>query len=247
MSPTLSFLKGWLDTGLSFIYPEVCQICLKQAATPAEGFVCVSCRQRVRFIQPPFCERCGLPYDGAITTAFECGNCQEMNFHFRAARAAVTANEFMLDIIHRYKYQGALWFEPFLAGLLIQVAAPVLAREKCDMIVPVPLHPAKEREREFNQAARLARRLSRAANIPVNKSLLRRVQPTETQTQLNRRERAENVRRAFALRPNQKLQGEKVVLLDDVFTTGATTSACAKLLLSAGASDVSVWTVARGL
>jgi competence protein ComFC len=247
MSSFLASMRTWADTALSFVYPEICQICRKEPATPAEGFVCGVCWRGVRFIQPPFCERCGLPYDGAITTKFECSNCREMDLHFRNARSAVSANEFMLDVIHRYKYNGAVWFEPFLARLLTQAASPVLSHERCDLIVPVPLYPTREREREFNQAERLAKHLGQAMRIPVNKSLLRRVYPTETQTHLNRRQRAENVRRAFGLRPNCKLHGEKIVVLDDVFTTGATTSACAKLLLSAGAADVSVWTVARGL
>jgi competence protein ComFC len=247
MTSLLPSVKRWLDTGLGFLYPEVCEICNHERATVAEGFVCAACWQKVRFIKRPFCERCGLPYAGEITTAFECNNCREMDLHFRAARSAVTANELMLEVIHRYKYQRALWFEPFLADLLIRAAAPVLARERCEMIVPVPLHAAKRREREFNQAERLARRLGRATGIPVNQTLLQRVQPTRTQTLLNRQARAENVQRAFALRPGRKLRGERVVLVDDVFTTGATTSACAKVLLSAGAGDVCVWTVARGL
>ena len=148
----------------------------------AEGFVCASCWQKVRFIKRPFCERCGLPYEGEITTAFECNNCREMDLHFRAARSAVTANELMLEVIHRYKYQRALWFEPFLADLLIRAAAPVLAEERCDMIVPVPLHAAKRREREFNQAERIGKQARPRHPIPVNKNLLQRVQPTQTQT-----------------------------------------------------------------
>jgi len=242
-----SSLKEWLAAGLGFVYPEVCQICSHEHATAAEGFVCVVCWQKVRFIKPPFCDRCGLPFAGEITTRFECENCREMELHFRAARSAVSAGELLLHVIHRYKYQRALWFEPFLADLLIRAAAPVLVREPCDLLVPVPLHPAKRREREFNQAGRLAHCLSRATKIPVNTRLLQRVEPTRTQTLLTRQERAENVRHAFALRPGAKLAGARVVLLDDVFTTGATTSACARILLSAGADDVCVWTVARGL
>jgi ComF family protein len=188
-----------------------------------------------------------LPYEGDITTAFECGNCREMELHFRSARSAVLAGELMLDIIHRYKYQRALWFEPFLADLLVRQAVPALAREKWDMIVPVPLHPTRRREREFNQAERLGAHLSRTTGIPMNTDLLERVESTQTQTQLGRQERAANMRNAFALRPGVKLDGSRVVVLDDVFTTGATTSACAKVLLSAGAGDACVWTVARGL
>jgi competence protein ComFC len=248
MNAALSQVKPWVDTLLGFVYPEVCQICGIERATAKEGFVGVRCWQKVRFIKPPFCERCGLPFDGAITTTFECGNCHELDLHFRSARSAVIADKrFMLDIIHRYKYLRELWFEPFLADLLIQAAVPVLARERCDLIVPVPLHPAKRRERQFNQAERLAEHLGRALQIPVNTKLLERVEPTLTQTKLSRQQRAENVQKAFAARRGAGLLGGRVVVIDDVFTTGATTSACAKVLLSAGADDVCVWTVARGL
>jgi competence protein ComFC len=247
MNGVIRIITPWLDAGLNFVYPEVCQICGKERATAAEGFVGPRCWQRVRFIVPPFCERCGLPQAGEITTKFECQNCREMELHFRAARSAVTANELLLEVIHRYKYQRALWFEPFLADLLVRAAGPVLAREGCDMVVPVPLHPAKLREREFNQAERLGECLSRAAKIPLNTRLLKRVKPTQTQTLLSREQRAANVQRAFAVQPGARLAGGRVALVDDVFTTGATTSACAKMLLAAGADEVCVWTVARGI
>jgi ComF family protein len=175
-----------------------------------------------------------------------CGNCSDIKFHFRFARSAVIANPLVLQVIHRYKYNHALCFEPFLADLLIRQAVPSLKNEKWDLIVPVPLHPAKERERGFNQAERLARHLSRAMQISVNTTLVRRVKPTQTQTQLNREERAGNVHAAFAPRGRKKLNGENIILLDDVLTTGATTSACARVLRKAGAGDLCVWTVARG-
>ena len=239
--------KRWLEAGLRFFYPEVCQLCREERATPAEGFVGERCRAEARFIHAPFCERCGLPFAGDLTGPFECANCKEMELHFQSARSAVAALGVVLEIIHRYKYQQALWFEPFLAGLLVREAAPVLQREAWDVIVPVPLHRLKESEREFNQAGRLARRLSDATKIPLNARLLRRVEPTRTQTLLSRAERAENVRRAFTLRRPVALEGRRVVLVDDVFTTGATTSACAQVLRTAGAGEVCVWTVARGL
>ena len=142
---------------------------------------------------------------------------------------------------------STLWFEPFLAELLLRAAVPALAGNKAEMIVPVPLHPTKQRERGFNQAERLADRLGAATQFSVNKRLLRRVIPTRTQTQLSRPERLANVRNAFALRDGQRLNGERIVLVDDVFTTGATTSACAKVLMAAGAGEVWVWTLARGI
>ena len=242
-----SALARWLNAGLSFFYPEACQICQSRRATAGEGFVCAGCRQQVRFITPPLCQRCGSPFEGDITTTFECANCREMHLHFRSARSAVAQSGVVRETIHGYKYQHARWFEPFLADLLARAAVPELAKEEWDLIVPVPLHPAKKREREFNQAERLAICLGKATLFPVKTNLLRRVESTRTQTRLTRPERMANVRNAFAMRRQQKLHGERIVLVDDVFTTGATTSACARVLRAAGAGDVCVWTVARGL
>jgi ComF family protein len=239
-------LRTALDAALNLVYPPVCQICGEERATAAEGYIGPKCFSDVRFVTAPFCEKCGLPFEGEMTHPFECANCRELSLDFRSARSAVVANPLLLDVIHRYKYNRALWFEPFLAGLLIGRAAPALAAEQWDFIVPVPLHPLKRREREFNQAERLAARLGRAVKIPVNERLLQRVKPTTTQTRLTREDRAANMREAFAYCAGQKLRGEKIVLLDDVLTTGATTNACAKTLRKAGAGEICVWTVARG-
>ena len=238
---------SWLNTGLGFFYPETCQLCEAERATAKDGFVGAQCWAQVRFIRPPFCERCGLPYPGDLTTAFECTNCRELELHFSAARSAVVAKTVVLEAIHRFKYQRALWFENFLADIFLREATPVLRGQGWDIIVPVPLHSLKEREREFNQAEILARHLSAATHIPLNTKLLRRVSSTMTQTRLTKQQRAANVRGAFATRSGVKLNGERVVLVDDVFTTGATTNACAQALRSAGAGEVCVWTVARGL
>jgi ComF family protein len=240
-------IHTWLNTGLGFIYPEICQLCESERATAQNGFVCAKCWQEARFIRAPFCGRCGLPFEGELTTAFECTNCREMELHFSSARSAVVAKTVVLETIHRFKYQNALWFENFLADLLLREAVPVLRGQKWDFIVPVPLHSVKQREREFNQAEWLARHLSAAMKIPMNTKLLRRVAPTVTQTLLTREQRAANMRGAFAVRIGACLDGERVIVVDDVFTTGATTSACAQALRAAGAGDVCVWTVARGL
>jgi competence protein ComFC len=247
VSALASTIQNSINTGLGFLYPEICRICETERATAKGGFVCSKCWTQVRFIRPPFCERCGLPFDGDITTVFECTNCREMELHFSSARSAVVAKTIVLEIIHRFKYQRELWFEPFLADLLLREAVPALRKQNWDFIAPVPLHSVKEREREFNQAELIAKHLSVAAKIPLNNNLLRRVSPTMTQTRLTKQQRAENMRGAFAIRKGVKLNGEKIIVVDDVFTTGATTSACAKVLRAAGAGEVCVWTVARGL
>jgi competence protein ComFC len=240
-------LRSWLDAVLGLIYPETCQLCKTARASARDGLVCGRCWSQVRFIRPPFCERCGLPFPGEISGAFECANCREMELHFSSARSAVVAKTAVLEIIHRFKYSRALWFEPFLADLLRREAVPALRGGSWDLIIPVPLHPLKLREREFNQAERLARRLAGDLKIPLDARCLRRAAPTATQTRLNRSQRAANMKNAFAVQSGVRLDNRRIVLVDDVFTTGATTSACARALRAAGAADVCVWTVARGL
>lgn len=240
-------LASCFEAGLALFYPRVCQLCETERATPEEGFVCRKCWTGVRFIKPPFCERCGLPYEGDITSSFVCANCKDMELHFSSARSAVAAKGVSLEVIHRFKYQHALWFEPFLVDLLTRAALPVLQSEKWDLVVPVPLYPAKEREREFNQAERIAAGLAQALQIPLRNDLVRRAYPTRTQTLLTKAQRADNVRRAFVAGTQTKLHGERIILVDDVLTTGATTSACARVLRTLRAGEVCVWTVARGI
>jgi ComF family protein len=240
-------IQGWVNHGLALLYPEVCQLCHAEPATPANGFVGPQCRSQVRFIRPPFCGRCGLPFPGELTAPFVCANCQELKFHFTSARSAAVAKGVVLEAIHRFKYSGALWFEKFLGGLLVREAGPMLRDPPWDGLVPVPLHPLKEREREFNQSVLLARYLGRAIGLPCDGTLLRRTKPTDTQTHLNRGQRATNMKSAFAVRAGAALAGRRLVLIDDVFTTGATTNDCARALRQAGAAEVIVWTVARGL
>jgi ComF family protein len=239
-------VKDFTNTALGLIYPEVCQMCGEERAGRRESYLCEKCTRAVRHIQAPFCQRCGFAFDGSITTPFECSKCREADWAFSYARSAVIARDPVLEVIHRYKYQHAMWFEPFLAQLLINRAGPEIAGWDC--LVPVPLHPTKQREREFNQAERLAVCLSRATGVPVNTRLIRRRVATRTQTLLTREERQENMRRAFAARGRgARLNGERIIVIDDVFTTGATTGACAKVLRAMGAGEVCVWTVARGI
>src|SRR5438128_1414147 len=133
----LAAAKSWLDTALSFFYPNLCQYCRDEVAGKQDGFIGPNCRAQLKLIAPPFCQKCGLPYAGAITTSFECSNCRELELQFSNARSAALADAMLLEIIHRYKYNRALWFEPFLAGLLINAASPTLLAEQWDLIVPV--------------------------------------------------------------------------------------------------------------
>ncbi len=153
----------------------------------------------------------------------------------------------MRDCILRFKYQREMYFGPHLVDWLQIAARRWIDWREVDAIVPVPLHPRKQRQREFNQAEYLADALGKALNIAVVKRRLRRVKDTSTQTKLSAEARARNMRGAFTVRNNTAFTGKRLVLLDDVFTTGATLDSCAKALRSAGAREVVALAVARGV
>ncbi len=139
-----------------------------------------------------------------------------------------------------------MYFGPHLVDWLHVAARRWIDWREVDAIVAVPLHPRKQRQREFNQAEYLADALGKALNVPVVKRRLRRVKDTSTQTKLSAEARARNMRDAFAVRDGAAFDGKRIVLLDDVFTTGATLDSCAKALRSAVAGEVLALAVARG-
>lgn len=233
------------------LFPNVCEFCGRNESGPEEAHICGECRNSpnaIKALERPFCELCGWPYEGAITTAFRCGNCADLKLEFKSARAAAHYGGLVKEVIHRFKYDRKEWFEPFLANILINAALPALRDpgERPDIVAPIPLHPRKMRVRGFNQAERLASRVAAALGVPHAPRLLRRIKETESQARLDRDDREANVRGAFAYAGEARLNGGRALLIDDVLTTGLTASECAKVLLKNGAAEVIVWTVARG-
>jgi len=240
--------KALLSAVLDLVYPRNCQFC-RQPLTPTEpGVICAACLGGVDWIEQPYCDRCSLPFAGAVDGKFNCSYCADLDLHFRRAVAACRAKGIVRDAIHRFKYNRQMFFEPHLAAWLVRAGRERLDWNEVDVIVPVPLHPRKARERQFNQAEHLARAVHKAFGKPVIARGLKRVRDTKTQTLLDAAERRANLRRAFAPgRRAAELDGRRVVLVDDVFTTGATLDACARVLRQIGAADVVVLTVARGV
>jgi len=173
-------------------------------------------------------------------------NCGDRELNFDFATSAYRSRGVVRDLIHNFKYNKRYHLRHALARMLCQgFADPRVKALGVDGIVPVPLHPAREREREFNQASVLASLASKRLSLPVIDGL-RRVRYTLTQTHFHREERFENLDGAFALRRGMHVAGKSLALVDDVLTTGSTADACARVLKEEGASAVVVITVARG-
>ena len=122
-------LSEVVESLLSLVFPAVCALCSLEVAGKSEGYVCKRCSNSVRRVRPPFCGRCGLPPSGEITTSYTCANCRESEPCFESARAAVIAEGRVLEVIHRFKYWGEVWFEPFLVQLLLEEVQAHLSRE----------------------------------------------------------------------------------------------------------------------
>lgn len=229
---------------ISLFFPPHCAGCGADTA-PGEH-VCEACAAKVRPIEPPFCQRCSEPFDGAIDGEFECANCGDRELHFDCAVAPYLSRGVVREFIHRFKYDHQQFLRRPLANWLADALTdPRLQSPPIDAIVPVPLHSTRFRERGFNQAALLAEVLSERAGVPLL-NCLQRTRYTTTQTRLDRHERMENLRNAFRVRHSAAVQSRHLLLVDDVFTTGSTVDECARVLRLAGAASVRVAVVARG-
>lgn len=163
------------------------------------------------------------------------------------ARWAVSPVSDVSTIIHAIKYQGRYKLAMALGrelGRAAQFADCIPPQEESPIIIPIPIHAARRRERGFNQAEAIGRGLTSTIDIPISTTTVRRIRWTGTQTALNSRERLQNIRSAFAVDDPHIIRNSTVILVDDVLTTGATTNACAECVLDAGARRVLVWTVA---
>lgn len=219
---------------LDIFIPPCCVVCNK-----VETWLCDSCAQEIPLFDAPICPRCGRPEAAGQL----CRVCQRTPLRVNPIRSAFLFEDHIRDIIHALKYRGAREI-PFTLGKRMAEAWHFHALHSA-VIIPVPLHPDREIKRGYNQAAIIARALSREVQIPVVEHALVRVRNTASQTKLNRQERHKNVSGAFACTDTTMLIDKRVTLVDDVATTGATLEACAAVLLASGVESVNAFTLAR--
>jgi ComF family protein len=235
------------DGLVAVLLAPACAACHAPLSHPSRGPVCDGCWNAISGFTPPLCGRCGDPLTSWRVLAVDargdgvCPQCSRRASPLARSRAIGAYDGSLRAILHAFKYEGCRSLSHGLGARLRASAADVL--EEVDRAVPVPLHRSRRRERGFNQARELAARLG----VPVVDAL-RRTRATPSQTDLPAEARHENMRNAFALRrwyARPQLEGLRIVLVDDVSTTGATLEACAAVLRAAGAADVSAVTAAR--
>ncbi len=227
------------------LFPPVCAGCRRQVLEP--GVLCGACWSRLGFLERPWCPVMGTPFSHEMGEGFLSAEAIADPPPFERARAAVSYGGVARDMVQALKYRDRTDLAPWLAKWMARVGAELVA--EADLVVPVPLHRRRFFSRGFNQSAELGRALAKQGGVPFSPSALRRVKPTRRQVGLERGEREANVRGAFRVPPEAgpAVAGRRILLVDDVYTTGATVRAAARALKRGGAGAVDVLTFARVL
>lgn len=243
VSRTRAGLAHAVETGIRMVYPPSCVAC--GGATAEVHVLCPQCWSRIGFISRPYCERLGTPFAVDLGGALHSPAAIADPPVFNRARAVCRHDDVARDLVHRLKFGDRPELGVALANMMLLAGAEIL--DEADLLVPVPLHRARLWRRRFNQAAVLARIIAKRRGLPVDLKALARVKPTRPQVGLSRPQRADNLQGAFkvarAARP--QVEGRRIVMIDDVLTTGATANAAARALLRAGAVSVDVLTFTR--
>ncbi|MEQ8287279.1 ComF family protein [Thalassospira sp.] len=250
----IAFLRSATRIGIDAILPPRCGGC--GAITDSPHAVCAECWAGLRFITAPHCACCGYPFELDVSANIVadqnvdqtlCGNCHQKRPGFDQARAALIYDDHSRDYLLRFKHADRTDLTPLLTRWVFQAGYGIWGQ--ADLIIPVPLHRRRLLTRRYNQSGLLAAKLSVQTGVPWDGRILRRARNTRSLGGLGPSSRKREVGGAFAIDPKRAdklgLSGARVVLIDDVLTTGATANACAAILKRSGAMHVSVITVAR--
>ena len=237
----MSFLENMCRRLLDFIIPPLCPICKKRILTP-HG-LCSDCFAKIHFIAHPYCHKCGRPFEFDIPEETRCGACCKTNPIFEKARSAFVYDSFSNKLILPFKHSDHLELTPLLTNLLYQAGLDIF--NEIDVIVAVPLHRFRFMKRKYNQAEVLAKSLSKKIDKPYLPSVIIRKRSTKSQGHMKTLARKKNVAGAFKVKNNAIIKNKNILIIDDVFTTGATLNECTKVLLKNGAEKVFILTLAR--
>lgn len=224
---------------LDIIYPVRCPICT-EIVIPKGNFICSSCKEKLPYVREPKCMKCGKPID--FMEKEYCSDCQRKRYHYDKGYALWVYNEALKHSIARYKYHSKKEYAKFYIQEMLQLYGDKIIQLAPDVIVPVPIHRSKRLERGYNQADILAKGIGKTLNIPVISDLIIRNKKTLPQKKLSGAERLRNLSEAFQLNERAALCYNKnikrVLLVDDIYTTGSTIEACTIVLKEYGIEEV---------
>lgn len=233
------------STLMDLLFPRACAGCGKEVGQESL-YLCWDCLARIFVIHPPCCRICGDPVEGSVEDNFLCSSCSRKKPFFDIAKSAVRYTGIFQKLLQDFKYHGATWLSHDFASLMLACLRTHLSTADIDIITCVPLYHAKERERSYNQAHLLAKGIVKHFRKPLLHNMVCRTRPTQSQTHLTSSERVANVNNVFAVKKISRVKSRRVLLIDDVMTTGATVNECSRVLKKAGAEKVLVLTLARG-
>ena len=226
---------------LDFLLPPTCPVCHKRVAENLT--ICSKCFAQLEFIGNRKCSVCGKPLDVIVPGMAVCGECLKKAPHFRHAEAVFKYNDISKKLILAFKHSDHIELTRLMTKWMSQACGNVI--ENNQILIPVPLHWSRLFKRKYNQSALLAQELAKQYHKVYNPLILLRNKYTKSQGHLSQKERQKNVTGVFEVKRSQLIKGKSILLIDDVFTTGATANECARVLLKAGAKSVDVLTFAR--
>ena len=237
-------LEFFIESFQELIFPSYCLQCDQRLPCRELPLLCSDCLSDISYINSPGCTCCGIPFQAGHN--HPCGLCLKKTYAFNLARAAVHYREPVTKLIISLKFNGTLTGLATLAHLASN-APGIKDLTEPDMILPVPLHIKRLRERKFNQALTIAHACFPNNKHKINGNILLRHRSTSPQTTLSGTERRRNLTGAFSLKNPEQVKNKTILLVDDVFTTGSTVHECAKVLRKAGAKRIEVFTLARAI
>ncbi len=229
-----------------FLLPSQC-ICCEKFLPEGQRGICANCLSGIHWMEPPYCSVCGMPFISREVGTHLCGACITRKKYFTKARALGFYEGSLQEAIHRWKYEGKAYLNPFLGKWIAEELYRHWEAGLFDLLIPVPLHRQRLRERGFNQALLLVKDLSRRTGIPYSKRVLQKRRSTIPQANLSGEEREKEVKGAFFVTAREEVERKTILLVDDVYTTGATVRECSKVLIAAGAERVDVLTLAHAV
>lgn len=231
-------MKFYKENLIHLLFPPRCPLCdevLFSSVLAPRELVCLSCQEKQKYIKEPACKKCGKPLEDQRQEY--CYDCARKPRSFRQGKALWVYQGKVKQSIYRFKYQGRREYARYYGRELAKAYGGWMAGRQIDGLVPIPLSAKKQRQRGFNQAALIAREVSRCTGIAVYENLLFRVRDTRAQKELNSQERKNNLKRAFKTKAN-KVQLDHILLIDDIYTTGSTMNEAAEELKRSGAGEV---------